>query len=46
MIQVLAKVQEDKFKLPLKRTTKYLSRVAAGALCDAFENVMRIMDGH
>ena len=44
MIQVLAKVHEDKFKLPFKGTLKYLSRVGAGVLGDAFENGIYIMD--
>ena len=46
MIQVLAKVHEDKFKLPFKGTLKYLSRVGAGVLGDAFENGIYIMDIH
>ena len=45
-IQVLAKVHEDEFRLLFKGTTKYLSRVGAGALDDAFENAIYIKDGH
>ena len=46
IMQVLAKVVEDKFRLPLRGTDEYLARVGSGTLADAFINGAYIMDGH
>ena len=46
IMRILCKVHGDTFKLPLKGTEKYLSRVGAGTLGDAFENAVYVMDGH
>ena len=46
LIEVLAKVVENKFKLPFKGTDEYSLRVGAGILQDSFSNAVYIMDGH
>ena len=46
LMQVLCKVTQSKFNLPLEGTAKYLGRVGAGTLGDAFPTAVYIMDGH
>ena len=46
IMQVIAKIVEDKFKLPLRGSNEYRLRVGAGTLADAFANGVHIMDGH
>ena len=46
LMQVLCKVTQSKFTLPLKATPQHNQRVGAGILGDAFETAVYIMDGH
>lgn len=46
IMQVLSKVVEGTFKLPLRGSVEYRERVGAGPLADAFANGVYIMDGH
>ena len=46
LMQVLCKMTQSQFTLPIKSTSKYFSRVGAGILGDAFATAVCIMDGH